>query len=157
MATKYIYVFSVVKNHTGAIVYFTYSLKPQVRIDTRFVLDKDGESRLYLWSDESSKWSMIWSQPTDQYQIYDFCKPYGVYSQNNVQFCNYIQGFKPRDWQEWNSPDWSSGCARCERLQCHAENGNGSTNGFLEFKGRSLRDKSDLILQHQETHNRWRI
>ena len=28
MATKYIYVFSVVKNHTGTIVYFTYSLKP---------------------------------------------------------------------------------------------------------------------------------
>jgi len=148
MATKYIYVFSVAKNNTK-ILYFTYSLKPQVSIVTRFVLDKDGEARLYIWRDESSMWSMIWSQPTDQCQVYDFCGPYGVCSQKNVQFCNCIQGFEPRDGREWNSQDWSRGCARRARLQCNAENG--STDGFLELKGRSLRDKADLILQDEET------
>lgn len=148
MATKFIYVFSVAE-YNNKILYFTYSLKAQVSIVTRFVLDKDGEARLYIWRDEGDMWSMIWSQPTDQCQVYDFCGPYGVCSQNNVQFCNCIQGFEPTDAKEWNSQDWSRGCSRRARLQCGGANG--STDGFLELKGRSLRDKADLILSNEAT------
>ncbi|KAH9323868.1 hypothetical protein KI387_018507, partial [Taxus chinensis] len=137
MATKYVYDFSFVNN--GSETYFTYSLKPGIRLLTRLVLDRVGEARQYTWIDNNN-WNMFWSQPRDQCQIYDFCGPNGVCTHNNtLRFCNCVQGFQPKHVQDWESQDWSGGCVRRTPLHCK----NGSTDGFVELQGKSLTDAGD--------------
>ncbi|GLJ32909.1 hypothetical protein SUGI_0662920 [Cryptomeria japonica] len=145
MATKYVYDFSFVNNRTDT--FFTYSLTPGVRLLTRFVLDQVGDVRLYTWINDNN-WNMFWSQPQDQCQIYDFCGTYGICRHNdNIRFCNCLQGFEPRDSEAWNSQHWSGGCARKTPLHCNGE----SADGFLELQGGSLPEpgRGDISLENR--------
>eukprot|EP01018_Ginkgo_biloba_P011460 Gb_02501 [translate_table: standard] len=124
-------------------MYFTYSVKPEFKYLSRFVMDKGGEIRQYTLF-ENGKWTMFWSQPRDQCAVYGLCGPYGSCNQNNLQFCSCIQGFSPKDRRTWDAQDWSSGCVRETPLQCDATNGT-SSDGFLDLTGKSLPAKAVTI------------
>lgn len=60
------------------------------------------------------------------------CGPFGICDPQETPICRCLQGFYPRNSQEWDSGNWSSGCLRRARLNC-GEGGN-SDDGFLTLE-----------------------
>ncbi|KAJ6426905.1 hypothetical protein OIU84_022489 [Salix udensis] len=110
-----IYNFSVISNENES--YFTYSMS-NTSILSRFVMDTSGKMMQWLWLVGSSQWSLYWSQPTDQADVYAFCGAFGVFNESTTSPCNCIKGFKP-----FRQNDWSSGCVRESPLQCQNKEG----------------------------------
>lgn len=79
--------------------------------------------------------------PKDLCFVYDICGAYGACNRNNLQFCNCLEGFHPRENHTWYSQEWwSSGCLRNSSLHCSPTND--TTDGFLQ--------KSDMALAEKE-------
>ena len=87
---------------------------------------------------ENKEWSMVWQQPLAQCDVYAACGPYGLCNNNNVQSCNCLSGFVPKDTREWESQQWSSGCVRKTPLQCSHARNQTTTDGFVELSGTSM-------------------
>ncbi|KAJ1379170.1 Tyrosine-protein kinase, catalytic domain [Sesbania bispinosa] len=69
--------------------------------------------------------------------VYGFCGPYGSCDSNNSPICTCLRGFEPRNVDEWNRQNWTSGCVRKEALQCErVKNGSeaGEGDGFLKLQ-----------------------
>lgn len=66
-------------------------------------------------------WTLLWSQPREQCDVYAYCGTFGVCNNANSS-CNCLSGFKPRSYREWSSNDYMSGCVRNEKLNCSAVN-----------------------------------
>uniref|UniRef100_A0A6N2KR50 Receptor-like serine/threonine-protein kinase n=1 Tax=Salix viminalis TaxID=40686 RepID=A0A6N2KR50_SALVM len=125
-----IYNFSVISNENES--YFTYSMS-NTSILSRFVMDTSGKMMQWLWLVGSSQWSLYWSQPTDQADVYAFCGAFGVFNESTTSPCNCIKGFKP-----FRQNDWSSGCVRESPLQCQKKEGNGRKDEFLKMSNLTL-------------------
>ncbi|XP_057859953.2 G-type lectin S-receptor-like serine/threonine-protein kinase At2g19130 [Cryptomeria japonica] len=124
--------FRYIVENTTSDFYISYELSPALNVLTRFVLHKSGVFQLYALFDDTT-WSVTWSQPRDECTVYKVCGAYGSCNSNNVQFCNCVQGFIPRDNRSWSLQDWSStGCVRQSPLNCDAEND--STDGFIDSR-----------------------
>jgi len=134
MAQNYAYDITLFSN--GSYKYVSYSVKPQFSYLSRFVLDELGEIRLYFMVG-NNEWNMFWDQPGDQCQVYAVCGAYGSCHYNNLQSCNCLTGFVPRDTQEWDSQQWSRGCVRKTPLQCSHAGFRTNTIGFVELSGKS--------------------
>ncbi|KAL8467904.1 hypothetical protein ACS0TY_031230 [Phlomoides rotata] len=61
------------------------------------------------------------------------CGPFGICNPQQSPICRCLQGFYPRNSQEWGSGNWSSGCLRRVPLNCEqgGNNGSRSDDGFL--------------------------
>ncbi|KAL7213249.1 hypothetical protein ACSBR2_015874 [Camellia fascicularis] len=60
----------------------------------------------------------------------------------SVVLCNCIDGFGPKDSDQWRKGDWSGGCIRKEALECGR---NGSGDGFLAVEGVNLPDFASTV------------
>ncbi|GLJ32666.1 hypothetical protein SUGI_0657220 [Cryptomeria japonica] len=139
MALLGLYNFSVEDTSSG--FYLSYTLAPANRNNalSRFIIHTSGEYQQYVLLD-NNEWSMFWSQPRDQCNVYNACGAYGICNSNNIQFCSCMEGFIPRDNRSWSLQDWSStGCVRLSPLNCDAKNGR-STDGFI-YSTATLPDK----------------
>jgi len=120
--------------NNGSYKYFTYSYVTRGFL-SRFVMDKSGKILVYIVM--GNQWSQIWQQPLRQCDVYAVCGPYGFCNNNNVQSCNCVPGFVPKDNREWKSQQWSSGCVRKTPLQCSHSANQTTTDGFVELRGKS--------------------
>ncbi|KAL2547848.1 G-type lectin S-receptor-like serine/threonine-protein kinase [Forsythia ovata] len=122
MRLNYIYNFSYEDNVNES--YFTYSLYDP-SIISRFVMDVSGQIKQLSWSENLKEWTLFWSQPRQQCEVYAYCGAYGTCNQNLLPFCYCLPGFKQKSENDWNLKDYSGGCVReIDLLQC----GNGSTS-----------------------------
>ncbi|KAL3820634.1 hypothetical protein ACJIZ3_006539 [Penstemon smallii] len=74
------------------------------------------------------------------------CGEYGSCNSEESPICTCLPGFNPRNTQEWNSGNWTSGCVRRVPLACEGQNGttNGSRgDGFLGLDMMKLTNYSD--------------
>eukprot|EP00253_Pinus_taeda_P018555 PITA_18555 len=127
------YLYNISYFNNGSFEYFTFALTSLSRI----VMDKSGQMRVYIML-ENKEWMMVSQQPLTQCEVYGPCGPYGLCNNNNLQSCSCVPGFVPRNSQEWESQQWSSGCARKTPLRCsHAENET-TTDLFVELSGKSI-------------------
>eukprot|EP00253_Pinus_taeda_P016426 PITA_16426 len=97
MSSNYMYNFGFYNN--GSYKYFTYSVMHGFTELSRFVMDQSGEIRVSITL-ENNDWSMIWKQPRDQCNVYAACGPYGLCNTNNVQSCNCVADFIPKNRRE---------------------------------------------------------
>lgn len=70
------------------------------------------------------------------------CGPFGVCNRQASPICACLQGFYPRNNQEWDSGNWTSGCVRRVPLNC--EGNNRTTDGFLKLNMMKLSGFSDM-------------
>ncbi|XP_068644989.1 G-type lectin S-receptor-like serine/threonine-protein kinase At1g11330 [Aristolochia californica] len=104
---------------------------------TLFMLNSSGILEQQEWLDESKKWSIYWTAPASECDLYGNCGPNGVCNPLSSPLCTCIKGFEPRFWEEWNKGNWSGGCVRRHPLSCDA---NGSSaagkkeEGFLKLQ-----------------------
>ncbi|KAL2524559.1 G-type lectin S-receptor-like serine/threonine-protein kinase [Abeliophyllum distichum] len=122
MRLNYIYNFSYVDNVNET--YFTYSIYDP-SIISRFVMDVSGQIKQLSWSENLKEWTLFWSQPKQQCEVYAYCGAYSTCNQNSMPFCYCLPGFMQKSENDWNLKDYSGGCVReIDLLQC----GNGSTS-----------------------------
>ncbi|KAK4485151.1 hypothetical protein RD792_007764 [Penstemon davidsonii] len=77
---------------------------------------------------------------------YGTCGVYGSCNSQDSPICTCLQGFYPRNTQEWNSGNWTSGCVRRVPLACEGQNGTtngGRVDGFLGLDMMKLSGYSD--------------
>ncbi|VAH95535.1 unnamed protein product [Triticum turgidum subsp. durum] len=103
---------------------------------SRMVLTESGEVQRMVWNPATLAWSVFWSVPRDQCDVYGACGPFGVCNAVGAVVCGCIRGFLPRSPAEWRMRNSSGGCARSTPLQC-------GDDGFYVLRGVKL----------PETHN----
>ncbi|KAA8519922.1 hypothetical protein F0562_014168 [Nyssa sinensis] len=123
-------------------MYITYtSLNSSFTV--RFWIKWDGYGQQLLWHEGDKDWRLGQSHPVNQSEVYNNC---GIYGKSNVMgspICECIEGFEPKNIDQWNRGDWSSGCMRRTPLQCDR---NGSSDGFFAVERVKLPDYADRVI-----------
>ncbi|XP_034912850.2 G-type lectin S-receptor-like serine/threonine-protein kinase At4g27290 [Populus alba] len=122
--------FSHVSNENES--YFTYSLYNTSTL-SRTVIDVSGQIKQLTSLEGVWNWTMFWSQPRDQAEVYGLCGVFGVFQGNSSSSCECLKGFKPLVQN-----DWSSGCVRKSPLQCQNKRSAGKEDGFLKISNLTL-------------------
>ncbi|CAJ2638937.1 unnamed protein product [Trifolium pratense] len=105
-------------------------------IITRVVLDPNGISQRFLWSDRVQIWESIKFNPADQCDLYAMCGINSNCNINDFPTCECLEGFMPKFQTKWNSSNWSDGCVRKTPLNClHGD-------VFFNYTGMKLPDTS---------------
>lgn len=104
-------------------------LTPSLYINTRLVMSISGQIQHLLWNSHKV-WSAIWAEPRDKCSVYNACGNFGSCNSKNNLVCKCLPGFKPISPNNWNTGDYSGGCAR-KTTTC-GNNSKGDT--FLDLK-----------------------
>nr|AFP33765.1 SRK [Arabidopsis halleri subsp. gemmifera] len=121
-------------------VSFTFLMTSQ-NTYSRLKLSDKGEFERFTWIPTSSQWSLSWSSPKDQCDVYDLCGPYSYCDINTSPICHCIQGFEPK-FPEWKLIDAAGGCVRRTPLNCGKDR-------FLPLKQMKLPDTKTVIVDRK--------
>jgi len=129
MDSSYLIGFSLKDDKEGTFsLTFTFSNDP-LRKDF-FVLNAQGNIR-QKHSYNGEDWKVRRSSMETE------CDVYGSCNSKNSPICSCLWGFEPKNTEEWNRGNWTSGCVRRTPLQCERVNNNGSEgekkDGFLKL------------------------
>ncbi|XP_071706278.1 G-type lectin S-receptor-like serine/threonine-protein kinase At4g27290 isoform X2 [Rutidosis leptorrhynchoides] len=86
------------------------------------------------WINATQSWVVNLATAVDICTPYGVCGPFGHCNYNNYPACSCLDGFEPRQPDEWNAGNWSGGCQRKKPLKC------GDKDGFLRLSGVKLPD-----------------
>ncbi|KAL5972603.1 hypothetical protein ACLOJK_039408 [Asimina triloba] len=114
-------------------IYYSYDLNNS-SVFSRLILDSTGELQRLAWRDGTPKWTLFWRAPDDQCDVFAKCGTFSSCDVNRVLMCECLQGFRPKQLQEWNLRDWAGGCGRRRALDC------GKGDGFLRLENVKLPD-----------------
>lgn len=83
-----------------------------------FKLDSTGKWFVSMWRNQTKFW--LWSSKNgeDECELYGRCGKFASSDSNSSAICTCLSGFEPRNLEEWNRNNWSSGCVRKAPLQC---------------------------------------
>ncbi|KAG4115964.1 hypothetical protein ERO13_D12G139775v2 [Gossypium hirsutum] len=97
-------------------------------------MDVSGQIKQLSWLESSQRWSLIWSEPRQQCEVYVICGAFGSCNEKALPFCNCLTGFEPKSESDWNLSDFSKGCKRKTQLQCEDPTlAHGKSDKFLEM------------------------
>ncbi|KAJ8570459.1 hypothetical protein K7X08_037431 [Anisodus acutangulus] len=136
-----IFNYSYVNNDSESYGYFTYQPHDPSSI-SRFVLDASGQFNLLNWSRSSKEWTLIWSQPKEQCDVYAYCGAFGICNQDS---CACSTGFEAKSNKEWDLKDFSSGCVRKTDLQCRSDP-NGKKDNFFMYRNMRLPQDTQSLM-----------
>ncbi|KAK2644251.1 hypothetical protein Ddye_019446 [Dipteronia dyeriana] len=111
---------------------FEFPLDPS----TYFLLTWNGRSEQRDRVDGKDEWVVRYTYPSHECDIYGCCGAFGICDKTKKPFCSCLRGFKPKNSEEWNRGNWTSGCVRNTALQCESINKTGEANkedGFLKM------------------------
>ncbi|KAH7861678.1 hypothetical protein Vadar_029226 [Vaccinium darrowii] len=128
-----------VSNVNGS--YFTYEAGFPTFL-TRFVLDVTGQLKQYVWGKNFTQWSLFWTRPTSQCDVYNFCGSFSSCNQD-LPICACIEGFGPKNPAAWELGDHSDGCVRRTPLECR---GNESNDTFVVVANTRFPGNSEGII-----------
>ncbi|XP_062086525.1 uncharacterized protein LOC133792634 [Humulus lupulus] len=119
--------------HNEDEVYFTYSVNNESMI-FRIVLGERIEYK--KWKEEDKSWSSYYSVPGDKCDKYGICGANSecVINEVNKPICQCLEGFKPKNQENWNTMYWSEGCERISSVSCDDK------DEFLELSHLKLPD-----------------
>ncbi|KAK9671666.1 hypothetical protein RND81_12G046600 [Saponaria officinalis] len=134
--------FSYVDNENES--YFTFNVRdPSVIV--RAVMDNSGKLTALIWQENIQEWSLFWSEPKQQCQVYAYCGAYGACTQNSMPFCSCLKGFVPELSNDWELNDYSSGCVRKTNLGCSILNSE-KRDGFFVYNEISLPENGQSVV-----------
>ncbi|KAF8409416.1 hypothetical protein HHK36_005492 [Tetracentron sinense] len=133
MKPNYIFNFNFTSNQEE--VYYSFSLKDESLV-ARFMVNHTGLLERSTWLETNRVWNILWYIPKDPCDNYGQCGPYGICDTNAWPICKCVEGFEPKNPDNWYLRDGSGGCIRKSKFDCQ----NGS--GFLRLRGMKLPDTS---------------
>ncbi|KAH7545870.1 hypothetical protein FEM48_Zijuj01G0139400 [Ziziphus jujuba var. spinosa] len=130
--------------------YFTYT-PLNVSDKMMFRIRWDGFEEQLRWEEGNKKWSVMQSQPdkNNDCELYNKCGNFAICSSWESPICSCMQGFVPKNWEEWRRGKWEEGCYRrtpllCQRNSTGTQEG-GDEDGFASVKCAKLPDFGDLV------------
>ncbi|KAF3666770.1 G-type lectin S-receptor-like serine/threonine-protein kinase [Capsicum annuum] len=156
MTSFYFSGFELVNDNTGT-AYFSYSYGDQgddavydavylVLNSTGFLQQKD----LYAGKNE---WEVTWATPANECDFYGKCGAFGSCDTNSSPICSCLQGFKPKNEEEWGKGNWTKGCIRKTALENERNNSNieqGTQDWFLKLQSMKVPDSAILVNSAEE-------
>ena len=136
MGTSYLDGFHLVNEGDGTVDFSLTSDQPELLF---FVLSSEGQFQQKDWDDEHKEWQVTWTTKTSDCDIYGICGAFASCGLESSPICSCLRGFEPRNQQEWNRQNWTSGCVRRTPLQCERANNQNTSadnkeDGFLTLQ-----------------------
>ncbi|XP_010324341.1 G-type lectin S-receptor-like serine/threonine-protein kinase At4g27290 [Solanum lycopersicum] len=125
------YTFEFVNNDKE--IYYKYELI-NTSLPSRLVLNPAGLLQRLLWIERNQNWFLYSTGQMDNCDRYALCGQFARCNINDSPPCDCLRGFQPKNQQEWDTADWSSGCVRRTPLTC------GTSDRFLKYSSVKLPD-----------------
>ncbi|OMO65825.1 S-locus glycoprotein [Corchorus capsularis] len=94
------------------------------------------------WDSVKGKWEDGFPILETDCDFYGKCGGFGSCDAKQPLICSCLKGFEPKNKQEWNRQDWSSGCVRITPLkpcqEATSDSEVGKKDGFLRFETMKL-------------------
>ncbi|XP_048320087.2 G-type lectin S-receptor-like serine/threonine-protein kinase At4g27290 isoform X2 [Ziziphus jujuba] len=101
---------------------------------TRMTLNSSGLAQRFILRNGETDWAIMYSQPYEPCDSYGHCGPNGICRINRMPICECLEGFTPRNPEEWKILSWSRECVRKNPLTCQ------KGEGFVKLVGVKLPD-----------------
>ncbi|KAL0917377.1 hypothetical protein M5K25_012431 [Dendrobium thyrsiflorum] len=115
-----------------------------------WVLTPEGIYRHFRRNGDGFTWSQFWAAPIAVCDEYNKCGSNGGCNNGKTPICDCLTGFVPRSSGQWKSGNWTVGCVRRTKLECHRNEA--STGGkenkpdkFYLTQGVKLPDLATII------------
>lgn len=113
-----------------------------------YILNSTGNYEERLWNGERKEWVVTWNSHQFECDVYGVCGPFAVCNSESSPTCSCLKGFEPRNKEEWNRQNWTSGCFRrtplhCERASIQNKSAEHTEDGFFEIKMVKVPDFAD--------------
>nr|POE96168.1 g-type lectin s-receptor-like serine/threonine-protein kinase [Quercus suber] len=136
--------FSVVDDKNGTIsLSFSYVINSLFH----YVLTTEGDLVERYWDSEKDDWRIVWNAVISECDVYGTCGAFGSCNSRTSPICSCLPGFEPKNTEEWNRGNWTSGCLRRTPLQCERVNTTGNEaskmDEFLTLKMMKVPDFAD--------------
>ncbi|KAL3820637.1 hypothetical protein ACJIZ3_006542 [Penstemon smallii] len=112
--------------------YLTFTLLNS-SIEIYYALNSSGVLQEKVWSDEKGDWNVTRFSLETECDVYGKCGPFGSCNAKGKPICTCFPGFEPRNKEEWDAENWTSGCVRKTPLLCETNN-SAKEDGFLKLK-----------------------
>ncbi|XP_060196400.1 G-type lectin S-receptor-like serine/threonine-protein kinase At1g11330 [Lycium barbarum] len=113
---------------------------------TRIVLDPSGNFVQSYWDGIDRIWKFLWSAIQNDCDVYGTCGPFGSCNSLDSPICSCFRGFEPKNREEWEKGNWTSGCVRRKPLQCNQEkNKTSKRDGFLKLGFMKVPDLAEWL------------
>lgn len=113
-----------------------------------YVLTSSGVFLEKSWYNGLADSNVTWSSLRSDCDIYGKCGPFGICNPQGSPICTCLQGFEPRDKEEWKRGNWTGGCLRKALLQCQGKNSGGQEakpDAYLKLNNVKVPDSSYLV------------
>ncbi|KAF7097631.1 hypothetical protein CFC21_099428 [Triticum aestivum] len=102
---------------TDQEMYWTYNLVKE-DIVTRNIIDSSGKVKMFFWSKQAQDWQVVYTQPLAPCDVYAICGPFTICNDNELPYCNCMEGFNITSPVDWDLQDRTGGCSRITPLEC---------------------------------------
>ncbi|KAK6229114.1 hypothetical protein SCA6_018065, partial [Theobroma cacao] len=102
-----------------------------------FEIDSQKKMVERYWDAGKGDWENKFPLPENDCDVYGKCGAFGSCDAKKPSICSCLRGFKPKNREEWNRENWTSGCVRTTPLQCQKVNSGsevGKEHGFLKLE-----------------------
>ena len=133
MSTGYLYGWNV--GYEGnETVYLTYTFADPSKSGI-LSLTPNGKIRMVRYYNKKRGLDVVLE--SSDCDVYGICGPFGSCNVPSSPICSCLSGYQPRNLEEWNKQNWTSGCVRkepfkCERMKNGSE-GVGQEDDFLKL------------------------
>ncbi|KEH22681.1 S-locus lectin kinase family protein [Medicago truncatula] len=154
MSALYLNGFHFQKDRTGGTLDLVFRADDYGLV--MYVVNSTGQMNEKSWSIENEEWMDTWTNQRSDCDLYGFCGSFGICNSKGSPICRCLEGFEPRNNQEWNRQNWTNGCVRKTPLQCEsANNQNKSANGndadsFMKLTLVKVPDFAELLSVEQD-------
>lgn len=134
-------IFMAVHREDDGEVYMSFGMPiDSLSMLIRMEISYSGKVNILNWNSNMSAWTALYTEPAHECNVYAYCGPFG-YCENSgtTSTCKCIDGFEPKDDEDWINGRFSEGCRRKKVLRCRGG------DGFLTFPGMKVPDHFLLI------------
>ncbi|KAH9657606.1 G-type lectin S-receptor-like serine/threonine-protein kinase [Citrus sinensis] len=110
---------------------------------TFFALTAQGILEERFWIKWKDNWEVGFLNLRTECDVYGKCGAFGICNSQEKPICSCLEGFEPKNAEEWNRGNWTSGCIRRSKMQCERRNITGKVgkeDGFLKLNKMKVPD-----------------
>ncbi|WRX29278.1 S-locus glycoprotein domain - like 10, partial [Theobroma cacao] len=136
MNSVYLDGFYLVADDQKETYYLSYAFSNKSML-LYFEIDSQKKMVERYWDAGKGDWENKFPLPENDCDVYGKCGAFGSCDAKKPSICSCLRGFKPKNREEWNRENWTSGCVRTTPLQCQKVNSGsevGKEHGFLKLE-----------------------
>ncbi|XVF18248.1 hypothetical protein REPUB_Repub11eG0004900 [Reevesia pubescens] len=136
MNSVYLGGFYLVADAQEETYYITYASSNKSLV-IYYEFDSQGKIVERIWDAGKGNWQQNFPIQQTDCDVYGKCGAFGSCDSTKPSICGCLRGFEPKNREEWNMENWTSGCVRTTPLQCQRSNNGsevGQEDGFLKLE-----------------------